>query len=218
MARPEKYTESDYLAWVESQVINGRSVKDIKAAELQKAVGGKYSRCQEVLAQAQDRFIEQQSDSVPPMPVWFRDFVTRLSEQTREATEGQWFKVGRGINESINDATVVFEDREADYESRLSEQLDQIRTLEANGDDQTVQIEELQAQLSKVLSETSELKSHNSGLKSEVSGWKQQNADLADQLSTARGDLKAAERAVAEARSERDILKGKVQAYESSKK
>ena len=218
MARPEKYTESDYLAWVESQVINGRSVKDINAAELQKAVGGKYSRCQEVLAQAQDRFIEQQSDSVPPMPVWFRDFVTRLSEQARAAAEGEWSKVGRGINESINDATVVFEDREADYESRLSEQLDQIRTLEANGDDQTVQIEELQAQLSKVLSETSELKSHNSGLKSEVSGWKQQNADLADQLSTARGDLKAAERAVAEARSERDILKGKVQAYESSKK
>jgi len=218
MARPEKYTEGDYLSWVESQVVSGRSVKDITASELQKAVGGKYSRCQEVLSQAQDRFVEQQSDSKSPMPVWFRDFVTLLSEQTREAAEGQWFKVGRGINESINDATVVFEDREADYESRLSEQLDQIRTLEASGDDQTVQIEELQAQLSKVLSEISDLKSHNSGLKSEVSGWKQQNADLADQLSTARGDLKAAERAVAEARSERDILKGKVQAYESSKK
>jgi uncharacterized coiled-coil protein SlyX len=218
MARPEKYTEGDYLSWVESQVVSGRSVKDIKAAELQKAVGGKYSRCQEVLAQAQDRFVEQQSDSVPPMPVWFRDFVTRLSEQTREATESQWFNVGRGINESINDATVIFEDREADYESRLSEQLDQIRTLEANGDDQTVQIEELQAQLSKVLGEVSDLKSDNAGLKSEVSGWKQQKADFDVQLSTARGDLKEAERALAEARSERDILKGKVQAYESLKK
>jgi regulator of replication initiation timing len=218
MARPEKYTESDYLAWVESQVINGRSVKDIKAAELQKAVGGKYSRCQEVLAQAQDRFIEQQSDSVPPMPVWFRDFVTRLSEQARAAAEGEWSKVGRGINESIKDATVIFEDRQADYESRLSEQLDQIRTLEANADDQAAQIEELKTQLSSALSEVSDLKSANAGLKSEVSSWKQQKADFDVQLSTARGDLKEAERALAEARSERDILKGKVQAYESPKK
>jgi len=217
MARPEKYTENDYFSWVESQVGSGRSVKDIKAAELQQAVGGKYSRCQEVLTQAQERFVGQQSDSVPAMPVWFRDFVTRLSEQTREAAESQWFKVGRGINESINDVTAIFEDREADYESRLLEQLDEIRALEASCDNQTTQIEELKSQLAKVLTDVSDLKSDNASLKSEVSGLKQQKADLVDQLSTARGDLKAAENGMAAARSERDILKGKVQAYESSK-
>ncbi|WP_144780519.1 hypothetical protein [Marinobacter maritimus] len=217
MARPEKYSEDDYLTWVESQVISGRSVKDITVSELQKAVGGKYSRCQEVLTQARDKFVEQQSDSTPPMPVWFRDFVTRLSEQAREAAEAQWFKVGRGINESIKDATVIFEDRQADYESRLSEQLDQIRALEANGDDQATQIEQLQAHLSKALSEVSDQKSDNAGLKSEIFGWKQQKANFDVQLSTVREDLKAAERALAEARSERDILKGKVQAYETSK-
>jgi chromosome segregation ATPase len=122
------------------------------------------------------------------------------------------------MNESIKDATVIFEDRQADYESRLSEQLDQIRTLEANCDDQAAQIEQLQTQLSKALDEVSDLKSGNAGLKSEVSGWKQQKADFADQLSATQGDLKAAEGALVDARSERDILKGKVQAYESSKK
>jgi len=218
MARPEKYTEDDYLSWLELQVESGRSVKRISVSELQKAVGGKYSRCQEVLTQAQNKFVEQQSDLTPPMPVWFRDFVTRLSEQTREAAESQWFKIGRGMNESIKDATVIFEDRQADYESRLSEQLDQIRTLEANCDDQAAQIEQLQTQLSKALDEVSDLKSGNAGLKSEVSGWKQQKADFADQLSATQGDLKAAEGALVDARSERDILKGKVQAYESSKK
>lgn len=218
MARPEKYTEDDYLSWIEVQVESGRSLKDISASELQKAVGGKYSRCQEVLTQAHDKYVEKQGDSTPPMPVWFREFVTRLSEQTREAAEGLWFKVGRGINESIKDATLNFERRQADYESQLSEQLDQIRTLEASGDDLAAEIGELQTNLTRALGKASDLKSENSGLKSEVSSWKQQKADLDSQLSAVREELKEARRAEAEARSERDILKGKVQAYETQKK
>jgi len=55
-------------------------------------------------------------------------------------------------------------------------------------------------------------------LKAEVSAWKQQKADFTDQLSTVRGELKSVESALSAARSERDILKGKVQAYESSAK
>jgi uncharacterized coiled-coil protein SlyX len=218
MARPEKYTEDDYLSWVESQVASGRSVKDISASELQRAVGGKYSRCREVLTQSRDMFSEQPGYIAPVMPVWFRDFVARLLEQTREAAENQWPKVGKGINESINDATVIFEDRQAGYEFQLSEQLDQIRALEGSGDDQASQIEELQSQLSKFSNEISDLKSDNAGLKAEVSAWKQQKADFTDQLSTVRGELKSVESALSAARSERDILKGKVQAYESSAK
>lgn len=218
MARPEKYTEDDYLCWLELQAESGRPIKGISASELQKAVGGKYSRCQEILTQAQNKFVEQQSDSTSPMPAWFREFVTRLSEETREAAESQWSKVGRGINESIKDAAMIFENRQAGYESQLSEQLDQIRTLEASGDDQAVEIEKLQTELSKALGEVFDLKSDNAGLKSEVSSWKQRKADFDSQLSAARSDLKEAGRAVAEARSERDILKGKVQAYESPKK
>ena len=218
MARPEKYTDDDYLSWIELQVDSGRSVKDISASELQKAVGGRYSRCQEVLTQAQNKFVEQQSDTTAPMPAWFSEFVTLLSEQTREFAETQWPKVGRGINETIKDATIVFETRRVAYEAQLSEQLDQIRILETSGDDQATQIEDLQTQLSKAAGEVSDLKSDNAGLKSEVSSWKQQKADFDIQLSAARDDLKEAQRAVAEARSERDILKGKVQAYESQKK
>lgn len=218
MPRPEKYTDDDYLSWIELQIDSGRSIKDISASELQKAVGGRYSRCQEVLTQAQNKFVEQQSESPSPMPAWFREFVTLLSEQTREVAERQWFKVGRGINESIKDATIIFENRQADYESQLSEQLDQIRTLEVNGDDQAAQIEQLQTELSKALNEVSDLKSDNAGLKSEVSSWKQQKTDFDIQFATARDDVKEAQRALAEARSERDILKGKVQAYESQNK
>jgi chromosome segregation ATPase len=218
MPRPEKYTDDDYLSWIELQIDSGRSIKDISASELQKAVGGRYSRCQEVLTQAQNKFVEQQSESPLPMPAWFREFVTLLSEQTREVAERQWSKVGRGINESIKDATIIFENRQAEYESQLSEQLDQIRTLEVNSDDQAGQIEQLQTELSKALNEVSDLKSDNAGLKSEVSSLKQQKADFDIQFSAARDDLKEAQRALAEARSERDILIGKVQAYESQKK
>jgi chromosome segregation ATPase len=218
MPRPEKYTDDDYLSWIELQIDSGRSIKDISASELLKAVGGRYSRCQEVLTQAQNKFVEQQSESPLPMPAWFREFVTLLSEQTREVAERQWSKVGRGINESIKDATIIFENRQAEYESQLSEQLDQIRTLEVNSDDQAGQIEQLQTELSKALNEVSDLKSDNAGLKSEVSSLKQQKADFDIQFSAARDDLKEAQRALAEARSERDILIGKVQAYESQKK
>lgn len=218
MARSEKYTDDDYLYWIELQVDSGRSIKDISASELQKAVGGRYSRCQDVLSQAKTKFVEEQSDSTSPMPGWFREFVTLLSEQTREVAERQWPKVGRGINESIKDATMIFETRQADYESQLSEQLDQIRTLEANADDQATQIEELQTELSTALEEVSDLKTDNAGLKSEVSSLKQQKADFDIQFSATREDLKEAQQALAEARSERDILKGKVQAYEVRKK
>jgi len=218
MARSEKYTDDDYLYWIELQVDSGRSIKDISASELQKAVGGRYSRCQDVLSQAKTKFVEEQSDSTSPMPGWFREFVTLLSEQTREVAERQWPKVGRGINESIKDATMVFETRQTDYECQLSEQLDQIRTLEESGDDQATQIEELQTELSTAREEVSDLKTDNAGLKSEVSSLKQQKADFDIQLSAARDDLKEAQRALAEARSERDVLKGKVQAYESREK
>ncbi|CAN0589217.1 unnamed protein product, partial [Ectocarpus sp. 12 AP-2014] len=63
-----------------------------------------------------------------------------------------------------------------------------------------------------------DLKTDNAGLKSEVSSLKQQKADFDIQLTAARDDLKEAQRALAEARSERDVLKGKVQAYESREK
>jgi regulator of replication initiation timing len=218
MSRPEKYTEDDYFSWVKSQIASGRSIKDIKAAELQKALGGKYSRCQEVLTLAQDKFAEQKSESAPSMPVWFRDFASQLAEQAKQAAESQWLKVGNGINESIEDATAVFDDRQTEYESQLAEQLDQIRSLESSGDNQHAQIEELKRQLSEAISEVSEFKSDNASLKSEVASWKHQKADLADQLSTVRGDFKAAESALVAARSERDILKGKVEAYESIKR
>jgi DNA repair exonuclease SbcCD ATPase subunit len=218
MARPEKYTEDDYLSWIESQVASGRSVKDISASELQKALGGKYSRCQDVLTLAQDKFAELKSDSAPSMPVWFRDFASQFAEQAKQAAESQWLKIGNGINESIEDATAVFGDRKTEYESQLAEQLGHIRSLESTGDKQLAQIDEQQRQLSEAISELSELKSNNASLKSEVASWKHQKADLADQLSTVRGDYKSADSALVAARSERDILKGKVEAYESTKR
>lgn len=218
MARSEKYADDDYLYWIELQVDSGRSIKDISASELQKAVGGRYSRCRDVLSQAKTKFVEEQSDSISPMPGWFREFVTLLSEQAREVAERQWPKVGRGINESIKDATMVFEARQTDYESQLSEQLDQIRALEGCSDDQAAKIEQLQKELSKALEEVSNLKADNAGLKSEVVSWKEQKADFSAQLSAARDDLKDVQQALLEVRSERDVLKGKIQAYESSKK
>jgi chromosome segregation ATPase len=192
MARPEKYTDDDYLFWIESQIASGRSVKSIKPSELQKSIGGKYSRCQEVLTQAQDKFTEMANESAPSMPVWFRDFVTQMSEQARQTAESQWFKVGKGINESIDDATAAFEDRKANYESQLAEQLDQIRILESASDSQVYKIEDLYRQLSVSVDEISFLKSEKSGLTSELAGVKELKAELASQLSDQKAETNGA--------------------------
>jgi DNA repair exonuclease SbcCD ATPase subunit len=178
MARPEKYTDADYLAWIESQVLSGRSVTDIKPTELQKSIGGKYSRCQEVLTLAQDKLADQINATLPSMPVWFRNFITQLVEQTQKVAESQWPPVGRGINEAIQGATIVFESQKTEIDSQLLEHLEQIRILETIGEDNVTRIENIQRQLTDAMNELSTLRSKNAGLEAELAATKDQQANI----------------------------------------
>lgn len=190
MARPEKYTDEDYLAWIESQVLSGRSVSDIKPTELQRSIGGKYSRCQEVLTLAQDRLSDQIDATIPSMPVWFRNFISQLVEQTQNIAENQWPPVGRGINEAIQDATTVFENQKAEIDSQLLEHLEQIRTLEAVDEDNVARIEDLQRQLTDAINELSTLRSKNAALEAELAAFKDQQANIAQLMSDQKSALK----------------------------
>ena len=190
MARPEKYTDADYRSWVEAEVAAGRSVHDIKASELQKSVGGKFSRCQDVLMLVLSEAEELASEPVPPMPAWFLNFVSQLVEQTRQGAESLWLPIGRGMNERVQNATATFEEQKSKFDARSSEQLGQIRILEANADGHAMQVEELQRQLTAAVTELSELKAKKSHVDGELVSIKEQQEFVAKLFSDQKEELR----------------------------
>lgn len=147
MARPQKHTDEDYKTWIDAQISAGRSIKEITANELQQAVGGKYSRCQSILTAVRDARIEEEADPAPAMPVWFRDFVEQVAEQARRSAESQWMKVGRGINETIEDATAAFEDKKAELEVTSAAHMQKIEQLESDNEAVNDTLESVKAEL-----------------------------------------------------------------------
>ena len=147
MARPQKHTDNDYKAWIDTQISAGRSIKEITANELQQAVGGKYSRCQSILTAVRDARIEEEAEPVPAMPAWFRDFVEQVAEQARRSAESQWMKVGRGINETIEDATAAFEDKKAELEATSAAHMQKIEQLESDNEMANEALESVKAEL-----------------------------------------------------------------------
>jgi|26BtaG_2_1085354.scaffolds.fasta_scaffold00972_12 chromosome segregation ATPase len=206
MARPTKYKKEDFYAYIEQQIAAGRRFREISPGELRDNVGAAYGRCAEILEEAQEDFLEAEAESAPTMPVWFRDFVTQLTEQTQQIAESQWLKVGRGINQSVEDATAVFEDRRAQFEKTITEQLNEIRALE----DKVETLEEATAELDKHKAKIGELNN-------EVALLKERRAIIADQLSEEKSQRKLDQEELMKARQERDKLLGKLEALESKK-
>jgi len=172
MARTEKYSDADYHNWIDAQVASGRTLREISPVELQRGVGGVYSRCHAILAAVKE---EQpgKEEAAPSMPVWFREFVEQMASSAKQLAESQWLRVGRGINETIEDATAVFEDRKQELEAAAAAHLSQVEHLEGEN-----------AQL------TEQFKRHDD----QLNAAKQENAKLLAQLEAAQQQIEKAEK------------------------
>lgn len=217
MARPEKYTKEDFYNYIEQQIASGRRFREISPGELRDNVGAAYGRCADILKEAQEDFLEAEAESAPTMPVWFRDFVTQLTEQTRQTAEAQWFKVGRGINQSVEDATAAFEDRRAQFEKTIDEQLAEIRALESKVETLEDESDALKRQVEAATSELSDSKDKIRDLNGELSVLKERRAMIADQLSDEKSERKLDQEELVKVRQERDKLLGKLEALEAKK-
>ena len=199
MARTEKYSDADYHAWIDAQVASGRTLREISPVELQRGVGGVYSRCQAILAAVKEERAGQE-EAAPSMPVWFREFVEQMQASAKQLAESQWLRVGRGINETIEDATAVFEDRKQELEAAAAAHLSQVEHLEGEN-----------AQLIEQLKQSDVL----------LNNSKQENARLFAQLEAAQQQIKKIERETEAAReklqlaaTEQGRVEGKLSAAE----
>lgn len=172
MARTEKYSDADYHNWIDAQVASGRTLREISPVELQRGVGGVYSRCQAILAAVKEEQAGKE-EAAPSMPVWFREFVEQMQVSAKQLAESQWMRVGRGINETIEDATAVFEDRKRELEAAAAAHLSQVEHLE-----------EENAQLIEQLKKSDGL----------LNDSKQENARLFAQLEAAQQQIEKAEK------------------------
>ena len=172
MARTEKYSDADYRNWIDAQIASGRTLREISPVELQRGVGGVYSRCQAILAAVKEEQAGKE-EAAPSMPVWFREFVEQMQASAKQLAESQWLRVGRGINETIEDATAVFEDRKKELEAAAAAHLSQVEHLEGENTQLTEQLKARDDQLNAA---------------------KQENARLFAQLEAAQQQLEKAER------------------------
>ncbi len=174
MARTEKYSDADYHNWIDAQVASGRTLREISPVELQRGVGGVYSRCQAILAAVKEEHAGKE-EAAPSMPVWFREFVEQMQASAKQLAESQWMRVGRGINETIEDATAVFEDRKMELEAAAAAHLSQVEHLEGEN-----------AQLSEQVKKSDAL----------LNDAKQENAKLHAQLEAAQQQIEKAEKEI----------------------
>lgn len=158
MPRPQKYTDDDYQQYIRQQLNSGRLLRELTAGELQQAVGGQYSRCQAMLDAAKAH-ADEQEQTAQPMPGWFREFVEHVADQTRRTAEAQWLPVGRGIRESIDEATTNFDQRRQEMETQTRSHLAQIEQLEKELEGFSERLETLQAQLSETQRQNARLES-----------------------------------------------------------
>ena len=171
MARTEKYSDANYRDWIDAQVASGRTLREISPVELQRGVGGVYSRCQAILASVKEEQAGKE-EAAPSMPVWFREFVEQMQASAKQLAESQWMRVGRGINETIEDATAVFEDRKRELEAAAAAHLSQVEHLEGEN-----------TQLIEQLKKSDDL----------LNDSKQENARLFAQLEAAQQQIEKAE-------------------------
>lgn len=199
MARTEKYSDADYHNWIDAQIASGRTLREISPVELQRGVGGVYSRCQAILAAVKEEQAGKE-EAAPSMPVWFREFIEQMQASAKQLAESQWMRVGRGINETIEDATAVFEDRKRELEAAAAAHLSQVEHLEKEN-----------AQLTDRLKQNDDL----------LNTAKQENARFHAQLESAQQQIEKAERETAvvreklqQAATEQGRVEGKLIASE----
>jgi chromosome segregation ATPase len=154
MARPSQFQEEDYQRYIDGQLIAGRALSEITPSELQTKVGGKYTKCQEMLTLVAGKLVQEQGEQRLEMPLWFKDFVAAQEKQAREAAQGQWLHIGREIKKTTDESSLAFETQLAKYRQDTESHLAAVNRLETEADELNQQVDQRQEELVRLSAET----------------------------------------------------------------
>ena len=186
MARPSQFTEEDYTRYIEGQLTAGRALSEITPNELQTQIGGKYSKCQEMLSLVASKVIQEQGEQRLEMPQWFKDFVSAQEKQAREAAQGQWMHIGREIKKTTDEATQAFEAQLAKYRQDSESHLAAVNRLETEADALNQQIEQRQDEVARLSVEAVRKDADIERLTGDLVNLKAELADVESKLSAER--------------------------------
>jgi chromosome segregation ATPase len=186
MARPSQFTEEDYSRYIEGQLTAGRSLSEITPNELQTKIGGKYSKCQEMLSLVASKLIQEQGEQPLEMPQWFKEFVAAHEKQAREAALGQWMQIGREIKKTTDEATQAFEAKLAKYRQDSESHLAAVNRLEAEVDGLNQQVEQRQEELVRLSGEAVRKDADIERMTSDLADIKAKLLDVETKLSAER--------------------------------
>lgn len=186
MARPSQFTEEDYARYIEGQLTAGRSLSEITPNELQTQIGGKYSKCQEMLSLVASKFVQEQGEQRLEMPQWFKDFVAAQERQARDAAQGQWLHIGREIKKTTDEATQAFETQLAKYRQDSESHLAAVNRLETEADALNQQIEQRQEEVARLSAEAVRKDADIERLTGDLASLKAELADVESRLSAER--------------------------------
>lgn len=210
MARPAQFTEDDYTGYIQGQLSAGRSLSEITPNELQTQIGGKYSKCQEMLSLVASKLIQEQGEQPLEMPQWFKDFVAAHEKQAREAALGQWMQIGREIKKTTDEATQAFETKLAKYRQDSESHLAAVNRLETEVDGLNQQIEQRQEALSRLSAEAVRKDADIERLGSDLAELKAELADVESKLGAEREARAKAEGEIAGYKREIESLKAEL--------
>lgn len=210
MARPAQFTEEVYASYIEGQLTAGRSLSEITPNELQTQIGGKYSKCQEMLSLVASKLIQEQGEQPLEMPQWFKDFVAAHEKQAREAALGQWMQIGREIKKTTDEATQAFEAKLAKYRQDSESHLAAVNRLETEVDGLNQQIEQRQEDLSRLSAEAVRKDADIERLGRDLAGLKAELAEVETKLVAEREARAKAEGEIAGYQREIESLKAEL--------
>lgn len=147
MSRPE-IPEQNYIEEIDRMIADGVTITDIKAATLQKAVGGRYARCAKVLETYRKDHKESTDEALrATMPAWFSEVKGKAVGDLNTALDSVWFAINREINAAVETAASAYQLKKQEIERAADEQLSAIDQLEARTEELEELLEESEGKL-----------------------------------------------------------------------
>lgn len=221
MARPSQFQEEDYQRYIDGQLTAGRALSEITPNELQTRIGGKYSKCQEMLSLVASKFVQEQGEQRLEMPAWFKDFVVAQEKQAREAAQGQWLHIGREIKKTTDEATLAFETQLAKYRQDSESHLAAVNRLETEADALNQQIEQRLEEVTRLSADAVRKDADIERLTTDLNGLKAELVEVESKLSAecearakAEGEIIGYQREIESLKAELIKREGRIETLE----
>lgn len=147
MARPE-IPEEKYIDAINALISDGLAIEAIRPVKLQQVVGGRYSRCSDMLDKFKVDYLEQEEPgSKQPQPPWFKEMVGTTSEYINNSLTSTWFIIHGEINKAIEVATQAYELKKEEFIEQQKDDRAQIDLLENQIDSLNSQLEAKEKEL-----------------------------------------------------------------------